>query len=385
MAPAPDRIAGIPPADASTGPIDGSSCAPHPRGIDALRDALEAAGLVQAAGAPGPEDRLPEVAAARPTSRRQRKAELTVRWEPRPDYDLTAALASEGFGFAPGTFDAEALRWLYERAFGEGTTVLAAWAGDRKVGQIALVHQSLAAAGGPIEPAVALVDLFILKAFRSRAAMAALYGAVEDLCRERGIRFIVAVPNENAAGVNTRYLQLALAAKLEIRVGLAGLPRPWSRVDSHRVADLDPARGRDILGAFCGRTGSGLVWTGERLWERLQKPGAGYALHAGRDLLLVSAPRRQGRAPHTMLCALLARPGTRPGRGAVSAVVSAACRLHGRPLFVYAGLNAGVPLPGVLLPARLRPSPMILQVRDFRPEAPPLAISRFEALDFDFV
>lgn len=388
MSPAPNRVVEIPPTRPSSGSshlVDGSPCAPNPLDIDALHGALEAAGLVQAAGEPEPKDGPPEAAAAKPGSRRQRRAELTVRDEPRPDYDLTAALASEGFGFAPGTFKAEALRWLYERAFGEGTTVLAAWAGDRKVGQIALVHQSLAAAAGPTEPAVALVDLFILKAFRSRAAMAALYGAVEAFCRERGIRFIVAVPNENAAGVNTRYLQLAEAAKLEIRVGLAGLPQPWTRVDSHRVADLDPARGRDILGAHCGGAGTGLVWTGERLWERLQKPGAGYALHAGRDLLLVSAPRRQGRAPHTMLCALLARPGTRPGRGAVSAVVSAACRLHGRPLFVYAGINAGVPLPGVLLPARLRPSPMILQMRDFRPEAPALAISRFEALDFDFV
>ena len=381
MASALNRVAAIPPVPPSREASDAVDARVRPPlDIEAIHGALEAAGFVQVPAA----DPAPEAAVARPAGRRQRKAELTVHREPQLDYDLTAALACEGFGVAPGTFEPEALRWLYERAFGDGTTVLAAWAGERKVGHIALVHQTLSA-GGRTEPAVALIDLFILKAFRSRAAMGALYGAVEAFCRERGIRFIVAVPNENAAGVNTRYLQLALAAKLEIRVGLAGLPRPWTRVESHRVADLDPARGREILAGHCGGEGTGLLWTGERLWERLQKPGADYAIHAGRDLLLVSAPRRQGRAPHTMLCALLARPGTRPARGAVAAVVSAACRLHGRPLFVYAGINAAVPLPGILLPARLRPSPMILQTRDFRPEAPPLAFSRFEALDFDFV
>ena len=82
--------------------------------------------------------------------------------------------------------------------------------------------------------------------------------------------------------------------------------------------------------------------------------------------------------------ALLPRPGATPARRDVGAVVSAACRLHRRPLFVYAGINGGVPLPGMLLPGRLRPSPMILQLRDFAEGAPPFAPSRFEAIDFDF-
>ena len=335
----------------------------------------------------GDQAAVAPAAAAPEDGRRPRRAGLAVAIEAAPDYDETAALAAEGFGVAPGAFRPENLRWLYERAFSDGTTVLAVHAEGRKVGHIALVHQTVVADGRPA-PAVALIDLFILKAFRSRAAMAALYGAVEAFCLEGGIAFIVAVPNVRAAGVNTRYLKLAEAARLDIRVGLAGLPRPWHGVASHRVADLDEPRALALLAPFCGAEGAGdgLLWDAPRLWARLARPGAGYGLHAGRDLLAVSAPRRQGRAPHTMICALLPRPGAAPSRGAVAAVVSAACRLQGRPLFVYAGVNAAVPGPGVLLPERLRPSPMVLQTRDLRAApAAPLAVARFEALDFDFV
>ena len=321
---------------------------------------------------------------ANQAGRRSRKADLTVAQEAIVDYDLTAVLAAEGFEAAPGTFRADRLRWLYETAFSDGTTVLALNAGEAKVGHIALVHQTVSVAGRQ-ERAVALVDLFILKAFRSRAAMGGLYGAVEAFCRQQGIRFILAVPNVKAAGVNTRYLKLAEVAPLEIRVGLGGMPRFPNRVTSHRVAGLDGARAAAILSRYCGAPGDGLLWTGERLWARLQKPGGAYALHAGARVLAISAPRRQGRVSHTMICALLARPGTAPDRGDVAAVVSAACRMHRRPVFVYTGLNAAVPRPGMDLPPRFRPSPMVLQARDLAPDGDPLAVSRFEALDFDFV
>ncbi|WP_165359350.1 GNAT family N-acetyltransferase [Lichenibacterium minor] len=368
MSAAPSRV-----AEASTADPAPS----RPAGLDALHGALEAAGF-----APRPE-RAPDPTPDPAAPRRARRAAVEVRREPDIDYAATAALAEEGFGAAPGTFTAEGLRWLYERAFTDGTTVLAAHADGRKVGHIALVHQTVTMPAGP-ERAVALMDLFIIKAFRSKAAMAALYGAVERFCRDEGIRFIVAVPNGNAAGVNVRYLSLVEAARLEIRVGFGGFGGLGRRVDSRSVAELDPADGRALLDRFCGTEPGSLLWTGARMWDRLSKPGAGYALHATDDLLLVSAPRRDRRAAHTLLCALLPRPGATPARRDVGAVVSAACRLHRRPLFVYAGINGGVPLPGMLLPGRLRPSPMILQLRDFTEGAPPFAPSRFEAIDFDF-
>jgi hypothetical protein len=295
----------------------------------------------------------------------------------------TAALATEAFGAEPGRFSAEGLRWLYEDAYGEGATVLAAYAGARKVGQAALLHQSVTVAGRP-EPAVALVDVFVLEAHRSLAAVVGLYRAVEAACRERGVRLILSVPNTMAADVNARVLRLEEVARLDIRIGVAGLPVPGVPVASHRVSALDPDRGRDLVAAFCGGAQAGLCWTPERLWGRLGRPGAAYALHIGANLMAVSAPRTDRRAPHALICALLPRPGATVRRRDVAAVVAAACRVQRRPLFVYAGINDAVPLPGMLLPARLRPSPMVLQMRDMMRGALPFTMERFETLDFDF-
>ena len=308
---------------------------------------------------------------------------VSVEIERATDYARTAAIAAAAFGGASDRFTPEGLRWLYEEAYGDGTTVIAASADGCKVGQAALLHQTVTVAGRA-EPAVALVDVFVLEAHRSLAAVVGLYRAVEAACRERGTRFILSVPNVAAMDVNARVLRLKQVAQLDIRIGIAGLPVPGVRVASHRVADLDAERGRQMLESFCGGAQTGLAWTPERLWARLGRPGAGYAIHVGERLLAVSAPRNDRRAPHALICALLPRPGATVRRRDVAAAVAAACRVQRRPLFVYAGINDAVPLPGLLLPARLRPSPMVLQMRDFARDAQPVAMGRFETLDFDF-
>ncbi len=310
-------------------------------------------------------------------------AAASVRVETATDHAETAALATEAFASGPGRFTARGLRWLYEEAYGEGTTVLAAYAGERKVGHLALLHQTVTVEGRP-EPAVALVDVFVVEAFRSLATLVGLYRAAEAACRARGVRLILSVPNAMAADVNARILRLEEVARLDIRVGVAGLPVPGVRIASHRVAELDPDHGRCLIAPFCGGAQTGLGWTPERLWGRLGRPGADYALHVGERLLAVSAPRAARGMPHALICALLPRPGATVRRRDVAAATAAACRTQRRPLFVYAGLNDAVPLPGLLLPARLRPSPMVLQMRDLARGALPVRMQRFEAIDFDF-
>ncbi|WP_237476679.1 GNAT family N-acetyltransferase [Lichenibacterium dinghuense] len=308
---------------------------------------------------------------------------VAVRREAAVDYHATARLAAEAFAAAAGRFTPEGLRWLYEDGYGQGATVLAAYAGARKVGQAALLHQTLTVDGRG-EPAAALVDVFLLESHRSLPAVVGLYRAVEAACRERGLRFILSVPNAMAADVNARVLRLREVARLDIRIGVAGLPVPGVRVASHRAADLDPGRARELVAPFCGGPQVGLGWTPDALWSRLGRPGANYGLHVGENLLAVSAPRAARGLPHALICALLPRPGAAVSRRDVSAAVAAACRLQRRPFFVYAGLNAAVPPPGLPLPARLRPSPMVLQLRDLKRGALPVPIERFETLDFDF-
>lgn len=309
--------------------------------------------------------------------------DLTVRPEPHIDFTETARLANESFGALGQAFSAGRLEWLYRRAFSNGTLVLGLFAGERKVGQVGLVGQTVCAASGPVR-AVALVDLFILPGFRSREAIAALYGRVEAVCRERDVGLILAVPNGKAVGVNRKFLKLDTAATLAIQAGVA-FPRRTRRVRTSSFVDaMQPAEGMALLARFEQLSDGGLRWTADSLWERLQEPGVRYALHTTDDLLLVSAPKIRRKLPLVLICGLLGRPGTPARPGDVRALVADACRLHRRPVFIYVGCNGPMPLPGWRVPARLRPSMMVVQARDLRSENP-LTLDRFELIDFDFV
>lgn len=309
---------------------------------------------------------------------------LRVLEEPDVDFDETARLAAEGFGKPPGSFSAEKMRWLYSRAFSHGTTVLALRdESDRKVGQIALVHQAIRLGAGKAR-AVALVDLFILKAFRSREAIGALYGEVERFCETQGIRFILGVPNESGARVNIRYLKMSPFLTFDLRAGVAN---PFNL--RRNLVSADAARmGREELMALFSRflpaAGDGLDWTPAGLCARLSDGSTRFGVHATETLLLISSPRVTRRVPHVLLCGFLARPGATVRPRDVGALVSAACALHRRPVYVYAGVNRAVPMPGWPLPARLRPSPLVLQIRDFAKDEGPASFDRFDTLDFDF-
>ena len=58
----------------------------------------------------------------------------------------------------------------------------------------------------------------------------------------------------------------------------------------------------------------------------------------------------------------------------------------GHRLYIYIGINAKLPgLPGVVLPERMRPSPMLVQLRDFQPgQLPGFSLDRYELIDFDY-
>ena len=122
---------------------------------------------------------------------------VTVSEETAVDYELTAKIATEAFALGDVHFSAERIKWLYERSFGRGTTVLAAIDDGRKIGQIALIGQSVIVAG-EVCPAVQLVDLFILQAYRSAQLVRKLYMEVEQFCARRNIRYILALPNDKA-------------------------------------------------------------------------------------------------------------------------------------------------------------------------------------------
>jgi hypothetical protein len=301
------------------------------------------------------------------------------------DYDVTARIATAAFDSDTVLFSADRMRWLYEQSFGQGTTVLAVTEDGVKIGQIALVHHTINCDGESCS-AVQLVDLFMSKEHRSPQLIRRIYKEVEKLCVDRNIRFILAMPNENAKLLNVRFLKLKPLLWLNVRAGAGLLPPPRSKLKySGPLKALTKGQATDLLAGFdTPVTENGLRWDAEVLLNRMSDPTCDYAVHIAADLVLISSARRTRGIRYTMLCAFFARPTTSATSGSVRALVRAACYLWKRPFFVYAGVNDSLPaLPGFALPARLRP-PMLVQLRDFGSEND-LRFDRFQLIDCDFI
>lgn len=309
----------------------------------------------------------------------------TVSEETAVDYELTARIATAAFASADVSFSADRIKWLYERGFGRGTIVLAAMEDGNKVGQIALVGQKICL-GGEVRPAVQLVDLFLLQSHRSAALLRQIYRKVEQVCVERGIRCVLALPNDKSVQLNARFLKLKPLLLLPIRAGVSlRQPSPKGLVYSGTVKSMPKAQALELLSGFASSDDeNGPAWDGEALLSRLSDPTRDYAVHAAADLLLISSSRLTKGIRHTLLCAFLARPKAEVRRTEVQELVRAACRFWRLPVFVYAGVNARLPsLPGIALPARLR-SPILVQFRDLADEQHEPRFGHFELIDSDF-
>lgn len=301
------------------------------------------------------------------------------------DYEETAKQATLAFGFRDKAFSPERVRWLYEQSFSAGCTVVGLYDGDEKVGQIAMVRQHLTIQGQP-EAAAQIVDLWVLKKYRSRKVLAMLYDEIERQFRQQSIRLALGFPNANAVSVNEHFFQLKKSLVLPIRIGTA-LPLLSERV---RVsAWFDEANAAELIPLFdtykTDATLNSVQWDGRTLFERLRRPDHRYGVHATDDLLLVSSLRRYRGVSYVLLAGFFARSGRQPLPSDVRDLARAACRLWGLPLFIYAGVNTALPqTPGFPMPDRARPSLMLMQLRDFQPEKPPVTFDRFELIDFDF-
>lgn len=309
---------------------------------------------------------------------------VTVLEEQTVDYELTARIATEAFAAENVHFSPDRIKWLYERSFGRGTTVLAAVDNGRKIGQIAMVGQTVCI-NGELAPAIQLVDLFILQAYRSAQLVRKLYREVEKICAARGIRYLLALPNDKSVLLNARFLKLAPLLSMPIRAGIS-LLRPTAKlVCSGALKSMTRQEAIGLLSAFaCPATENGLRWDAELLLDRLNDPTRDYAVHATDRLLLISAVRTSAGLPYVALCAFFARPQAEVSDSDVRELIRAACRFWNKPLFVYAGTNNRLPkLPGIALPGRLR-RPILVQLRDTSTDAHDVRFDRFQLIDSDF-
>lgn len=305
--------------------------------------------------------------------------------EARVNHAETASLAMEAFASPHVVFDPDHLRWFYDDAFSLGTKVVALTHEGRKVGQIAMVRQKMRIDGAE-HVAGQLCDLFIVKQHRSKASIAMLYDEVERQFRAEGVRFGLGMPNNKAISVNEHFFKLMPFLRMQIRMGAS--PTSLLRQSSGTTA-FDPYHADEIkalLRPFAtAASENGLPWDEESIFKRLLGRKFRYALHTTDTGLLISSPRVSRSLAYTCLAAFFPRTGTRIAAGDVRALVRNACAYWRQPVFAFAGINTGLEaMPGIRLPDRLRPSPMLLQLRDFRPQEGGVRLDRFQLIDFDF-
>jgi hypothetical protein len=310
---------------------------------------------------------------------------IAVSEEKPVDYQLTARIATEAFASPEVSFSAERIRWLYERGFGKGAMVLAARHNGEKVGQIAILIQDLRLDGEP-QSAIQIVDLFILRRYRSLALIRSLYKEVERFCADRNIRFIIALPNKNSERLNERFLKLSPLVRLPIRAGFSWWRSRRPKLEfSGLLKSLTEDAAIGLLSNFgTPAAENGLRWDGEALFNRLNDPTRDYAIHASAELLLISSPRKTRGISYTLLSGFFAHPHAALTDGDVRQLVRAACRFWKAPLFVYVGFNSQLPEPpGFRLSARIRP-PMLVQLRDIGDQKHNARFDRFQLVDCDF-
>ncbi|HUN98934.1 MAG TPA: GNAT family N-acetyltransferase [Bradyrhizobium sp.] len=308
----------------------------------------------------------------------------TAECEPQVDYVATAELMTLAFA-APEPIPPVRLEWLYNRSFSSGTTVIALRDGQRKVGQIAMVRQTLQLSDER-ETAAQLVDLFIIPGYRGKQSLRLLYDEVGRQFIEQKIRFAIGMPNAKALGVNAHFFQLQRYLTLPFSIGMSLSKRISAGGLSFEFDPQDRKRLLPLLAEFgTTHTDNGLVWNETRLFDRLSRPSKKYGIHVFGNLLLISSRGRSRGIDHTLLCGFLVRPGHRASESELGDAVRAACLMWECRLFVYVGVNIKLPRPpGLVLPQRFRPSPMLVQLRDFRPEKAPLQLDRYELIDFDY-
>ena len=302
------------------------------------------------------------------------------------DYQTTARLATEAFNSPDVVFRPEQMKWFYEECFSRQTTVVALRDGNIKVGQIAMVHQPIMI-DGVERLATQLVDIFIVKEYRSRQSLTLMFEEARRQCALLNCRAALGMPNKTAMPVNAHFFKLMPFLWLQIRAGLSfRSPQPAALVFSGRFAEMTPASATRLFSRYAAaQRGNGLNWDGEMLLRRLSGHKQTYGIHASGNLLMISSPRMSRGIPYTLLCGFFARPGVTVPADDTRQLVRAACRLWRNPLYMFAGRNEAVPaLPGLPLPRWLRPSLMLLQLRDFDAQAPALHLDRYQLLDFDF-
>ena len=197
----------------------------------------------------------------------------------------------------------------------------------------------------------------------------------------------IGVPNRAALAPRLKRLGWTILRTLPLRLSLAwplGRPRHamhrWNTEFGESVTFAELVSRIDFTPSAAWRQ----RWDHDLLRWRLSNPLFRYTLHVGADAVLVATSQRRKGVPVAIVTKSFRLDGD--GKANARALIDDVARTHRTPFVVYAGFNDQVEIGGIVVPERLRPSPLTLgyapQSVDLR-ENPAIQIGCFEFFDFD--
>ncbi len=212
------------------------------------------------------------------------------------------------------------------------------------------------------------------------------YAKARDQC---GIKGIVGVANANSTPGFLGRLGFRLLGPLPVGIGFC----PWFFKKNRKAKTFfvnDAFLASDsfdvIMDSLDFRSTGGLSqkWSPTKIKWRLSNPTANYKLHEACDGVLVSQTDQYNRLRVVILLKFFPKKEIRSIDS--MALVGAACKDAGTPLFLYAGYNPATKLRLVRLPESLKPSPLnlIFKELDQMPAgSTDVSFETFEFFDFD--
>ena len=257
--------------------------------------------------------------------------------------------------------------------------------GDLRVAHYALVPQRYRNEAGP-GPFVFSLNAVSRTGSQRKGYFVEIGHEIFAEAADAGRLAITAVANEKSTPGAVKYLGYRHLGPMPVAVTV---PNPFRARHWRSVAVTEDWLASDDFAELASElddhpaTGWTPSWQPDNLRWRLARPGGGYVVHIGPDLVAVSVRDTVRGLPFAVILKLLPRRGATglSGRPAVAA----ACRFHRAPVCVYAGLNAHVDVRGLPLPAGMRPAPLNLLVRSLSDEIDQatLQLDTFEFLDCD--
>jgi hypothetical protein len=318
--------------------------------------------------------------------------------------DLRATTRLLHDAFPIPVFAGEAyLRWLYKENPSGRALVGDVDEGGQRVAHLGLVPQVWRSPEGDGRFLLALNAVHAVRNYvrarrvgadpgaRRRVTLASLaFGLYERAARE-GYVGVFGVPNAQSTNTFVRKQGFRLIRPLPVR---ACLPVPsWrGRVESFDVDAqlLRSDRFEAIVAGIDKLPVDRWVQHASTQWLRwrLARPLARYALHRGPAGIAISTTEVRGGARFAIILKLFPRPGAAwDGRTRIAAndLVFAACRFHGTPFAVYAGLNRHMDVWGIPVPRRYLPAPLNLSILSLNPgvDQAQFDVDTYEFLDGD--